>query len=65
MPGKSDCQVKPEYLSRFEPVNLNLTKRSGYNPGCNLKILNLEKMPVLIPTWILTGPFYRYRLIPQ
>ena len=39
MPGKSDCQMKPGYLSKFEPVNLNLTKMSGYNPGCNLKIL--------------------------
>ena len=39
MPVKSDCQVKPAYLSRFEPVNSNLTKMSGYNLGCNLKIL--------------------------
>ena len=39
MPGKLDCQVKPGYLSRFETVNSNLTKMSGYNSGCNLKIL--------------------------
>ena len=39
MPGKSESQVKPGYLSWFEPVNSNLTKMSGYNPGCNLKIL--------------------------
>ena len=39
MPGKSYCQVKPAYSSMFEPVNLNLTKMSGYNPvGYKLKI---------------------------
>ena len=39
MPVKTDCQVKPGYFPRFEPVNSNLTKMTGYNPGCNLKIL--------------------------
>ena len=34
MPGKFDCQVKHKYLSRFEPVNLNLIKMSDYNPIC-------------------------------
>ena len=34
----SDSQVKPGYLSKFEPVDSNLTKMSGYNSGCNLKI---------------------------
>ena len=36
---------------------LNLEKCTGW--------LNLEKISGLILTWILTGPFYRYRLIPQ
>ena len=39
MPVKSDCQVKPAYLSRFEPVNSNLPKMACYNTGCHLKIL--------------------------
>ena len=42
MPGKSDCQVKPGYLSRLEPVNLNLTK-------CQLKPrLEPENLAVII-----------------
>ena len=39
MPVKSDCQVKPGYFYRFEPVISNLPKMSGYNAGCYLKIL--------------------------
>ena len=39
MPVKLDCQVKPAYLSRFEPVNSNLSKMSSYNTGCHLQIL--------------------------
>ena len=39
MPVKLDCQVKPAYLSRFEPVNSNLPKMSGYNTGFHLTIL--------------------------
>ena len=39
MSVKSDCQVKPAYLSRFEPLNSNLPKMSCYNTGCNLQIL--------------------------
>ena len=39
MPGESDCKMKPGYLPGFEPVNSYLAKMSGYNPGCNLKIL--------------------------
>ena len=39
MPVKLDCQVKPAYLSRFEPVNSNLPKMSGYNLGCQVTIL--------------------------
>ena len=30
MPGKSDCQVKPGYLSRFEPAISNLYDIPGY-----------------------------------
>ena len=39
MPGKLDFQVKPGYLSRFEPIKWNLTTMSDYYLGCNLNIL--------------------------
>jgi hypothetical protein len=46
MPVKSDCQVKPAFLSRFEPVNSNLPKMSGYNTGCHL-----ENFALFIKRW--------------
>ena len=39
MPVKSDCQMKPGYLYRSDPIYSNLPKMSGYTTGCNLKIL--------------------------
>ena len=74
MPVKSDCQVKPAYLSRFEPVNSNLPKMSFYNTGCHLKILLCLVGDCQVWTWKMyrltepgkkrqVGSFYRYRLI--
>ena len=65
MPGKSDCRVKPGYLSRFEPANSNLTKMSGYNPSCNLKIL--QKIIRFEPekTYRLTEPAKNVRFDPN
>ena len=58
----SDCQVKPGYLSRFEPVNSNLTKMSVYNPGCNLKILQCLAGFEPVKMYRLTEPGKNARL---